>query len=163
MTKNKNKKDISSKNKNENNNFQWKQAGRTSFIWILIFISAILLSNLFSSRSRGEKKIQFFEYKEFLYSGIISEAEIIGNEFHGKLSEPQEIFNGDQKVSEYSKFLVTLPFIDDSVLSEWDEYNLKIYQEKSRLTLFVKYGSVAFNCFLVVYNEKNARWNGRNF
>ena len=131
MTKNKNKKDISSKNKNENNNFQWKQAGRTSFIWILIFISAILLSNLFSSRSRGEKKIQFFEYKEFLYSGIISEAEIIGNEFHGKLSEPQEIFNGDQKVSEYSKFLVTLPFIDDSVLSEWDEYNLKYsFQEK---------------------------------
>ncbi len=131
MTNNKNKKDSSSKNKNENNNFQWKQAGRTSFIWILIFISAILLSNLFSSRSRGEKKIQFFEYKEFLYNGIISEAEIIGNDFHGKLSETQEIFNGNQKISEYSKFVVTLPFIDDSVLSEWDEYNLKYsFQEK---------------------------------
>ena len=34
---------------NKNNEFQWKRAGKTSFIWVFILISAIFLSGLFLS------------------------------------------------------------------------------------------------------------------
>ena len=43
------------------NQFQWKQAGKTSLVWVVILVSAIFLSNLFTAGSRNEVQIQFFE------------------------------------------------------------------------------------------------------
>jgi len=36
--------------------FQWKRAGKTSFVWVLIIISAVFLSNLFNSKGADELK-----------------------------------------------------------------------------------------------------------
>ncbi len=103
------------------NNFQWKQAGKTSLVWVVILVSAIFLSNLFTAGSRNEVEIQFFEYQKFLTDGAILEAEVVEKEFHGKLKEPQEVVREGQKVGEYSNFVVTLPYVNESVLAEWDK------------------------------------------
>ncbi len=120
------------------NSFQWKQAGKTSLIWVVILISAIFLSNLFTSKNRNEVEIQYFEYQKFLNAGAILDAEIIENEFHGKLKEPQDLIREGQKVGEYTNFLVTLPFVNESVLAEWDKFSV-LYSFKERKVDWLSY------------------------
>ena len=64
--------------------FQWKRAGKTSVVWILIIIFAIVFSNLFTENARKEIEVDYFQYKEFLENKLISKADITLNIFHGK-------------------------------------------------------------------------------
>ena len=130
--------DQKSSDSDNQNSFQWKQAGKTSLIWVVILISAIFLSNLFTSKNRNEVEIQYFEYQKFLNAGAILEAEIIENEFHGKLKEPQDLIREGQKIGEYTNFLVTLPFVNESVLSEWDKFSV-LYSFKERKVDWLSY------------------------
>ena len=130
--------DQKSSDSDNQNSFQWKQAGKTSLIWVVILISAIFLSNLFTSKNRNEVEIQYFEYQKFLNAGAILEAEIIENEFHGKLKEPQDLIRVGQKIGEYTNFLVTLPFVNESVLSEWDKFSV-LYSFKERKVDWLSY------------------------
>ena len=41
-------KNLRKKSKDPLNSFQWKRAGKTSLIWVLIIVAAIFLSNLFT-------------------------------------------------------------------------------------------------------------------
>ena len=62
-------KKIDSNSKKDNNSpeqFHWKKAGKTSFVWILIIISAIFMSNIFSGQAGSEVEIQYSEYRAFL-------------------------------------------------------------------------------------------------
>ncbi|HJL85452.1 MAG TPA: cell division protein FtsH, partial [Candidatus Marinimicrobia bacterium] len=68
-----------------NQGFQWKQAGKTSLIWVIILISAIFVSGLFTGTNGDEVELKYYEYEQFRDSEIIASAEIIENNFHGKL------------------------------------------------------------------------------
>ena len=54
-------KNDSTKGKNDkvDEQFHWKKAGKTSLVWVLIIISAIFMSNLFTGQGRDEAEIQF--------------------------------------------------------------------------------------------------------
>ena len=105
--------------------FNWRQAGKTSVIWVAIIIAAIFLSNLFTRKGRGEVDIQYYEYQEYLKNDLIEEATIMGDNFHGKLNvEMNRIVNG-KELGKFDRFVVILPYIDESVLAEWDEYSLR--------------------------------------
>ena len=138
IKKDNNNSDQKSSDSDNQNSFQWKQAGKTSLIWVVILISAIFLSNLFTSKNRNEVEIQYFEYQKFLNAGAILEAEINENEFHGKLKEPQDLIREGQKIGEYTNFLVTLPFVNESVLSEWDKFSV-LYSFKERKVDWLSY------------------------
>ena len=52
---NKNKTDSKGKKpSNPKANFQWKRAGKTSAVWLLIVVGAILISGLFSNSNKKE-------------------------------------------------------------------------------------------------------------
>ena len=95
-------------NKNEDNpEFQWKKAGKTSFAWILIIITAISLSRFFSSQPNGEVEIEYSDYKNFLSSRSIIKAKIIDEVFFGELNTPQSIIlsNGLSKEIQYFRVI----------------------------------------------------------
>ena len=46
--------------------FQWKQAGKTSFIWIAIILVTIYFSSILSENRKNEIEIEYTEYKHFL-------------------------------------------------------------------------------------------------
>ena len=71
--------------------FQWKRAGRTSLIWVVIIIAAVFLSSLFTNSARKEVEIDYSIYREYLTSRILSKANIIENTFHGELTTPQTV------------------------------------------------------------------------
>ena len=109
------------KNDKVDEQFHWKKAGKTSFVWVLIIISAIFMSNLFTGQGRDEVEIQFSEYRTFLNNGLIAKARIVDEVFHGELTEPQTIINARGIGKSVKRFRLKLPFIDREVMTEWDQ------------------------------------------
>tara|TARA_Y100000310_G_scaffold141425_1_gene140897 strand:+ start:1972 stop:4017 length:2046 start_codon:yes stop_codon:yes gene_type:complete len=122
----------SNKNQKESDQFQWKRAGKTSLVWVLIIISAVFLSNLFTGKSADEIEIQYSEYRTFLTEGLITKARIMDEVFHGELSETQSVLNAAGISQEVVKFRLKLPFIDREVMTEWDQYKVNYtFKQKS--------------------------------
>ena len=128
-----NKRNINRDNKNEDNpQFHWKKAGKTSFAWILIIITAISLSRFFSSQPNGEVEIEYSDYKNFLTSRSIVKAKIVDEVFYGELNTPQSIILSNGLSKEIQYFRLKLPFIDREVMSSWDSYGLEYsFKQKS--------------------------------
>lgn len=124
------KRKIPNKNiKKDINEFKWKKASRTSFMWLIIIISSILLIQILGKSGKEEVIITFSQYKELLSEKKIKEATIINQEFHGTLTEMTTLtVNGRTVTAE--KFMITLPFVNDTLLKEWDvagiKYNFKV-------------------------------------
>jgi len=120
------------KNKKENEQFQWKRAGKTSLVWVLIIISAVFLSNLFTGKGADEVEIQYTEYRSFLKDGLIAKARVVDEVFHGELSEKRIVLNAGGISQEVIKFRLKLPFVDREVMNEWDQHNVDYtFKQKS--------------------------------
>ena len=78
-----------SENDIEKKEFQWRQAGKTSFIWIAIILVTIYFSSILSDSRNNEVEIEYTEYKHFLNDGLISKAVIIDKTFHGEFKSAQ--------------------------------------------------------------------------
>ena len=128
-----NKSNQNGNNKNDDNpQFQWKKAGKTSFAWILIIITAISLSRFFSSQPNGEVEIEYSDYKNFLTSRSIVKAKIVDEVFYGELNTPQSIILSNGLSKEIQYFRLKLPFVDREVMSSWDSYGLEYsFKQKS--------------------------------
>ncbi len=107
----------------KNNEFQWKRAGKTSLIWVMILMVAIFLSGLLTSKEQSIE-IQYFQYREYLESRQISRADIIENIFYGQFATPQTIQTEVAVLENISRFHVILPFIDRDVMTEWDSFGV---------------------------------------
>lgn len=114
----------------KNNEFQWKRAGKTSLIWVVILMIALFLSGIFSTKEQSIE-IQFFQYRDFLERKLIARGEIIDNVFYGEFSTPQTVKVGKTQLDDILKFQVNLPFIDREVMTEWDTYAIH-YSFKSK-------------------------------
>ena len=137
-SKNNNSNKMSNNKKANNNNkkrpdkFQWQRASKTSFVWILVIISAVFLSNLFTSQGGEEIEVQYSEYRSFLTDNLITEAKIVDQVFHGELSEPRMILNSGGTSREVVNFRLKLPFVDREVMDEWDKYDVNYtFKQKS--------------------------------
>ena len=109
---------------NKNNEFQWKRAGKTSFIWVFILITAIFLSGLFTSADQKAIEIQYYQYRALLEDRLISKATIIEDVFTGDLETPQTIISDIGPIENVTKFKVIIPFIDREIMSEWNNYGV---------------------------------------
>ncbi len=118
--------------KNDNAPFQWKKAGKTSVIWVLILMTAIFLSSLFTSQEGKEIEIEYFQYKDFLSQRMFKEAVITENIFHGVLETPQTIVKEYGVINDVTRVYLVLQIIDREELALWDQYNLRYtFKEKN--------------------------------
>ena len=122
----------SSNKKKEPDQFKWQKAGKTSFVWVLVIISAVFLSNLFTNQSGEEIEVQYSEYRSFLTDNLIAKARVVDQVFHGELSEPRMILNSGGISREVVNFRLKLPFVDREVMNEWDRYDVDYtFKQKS--------------------------------
>mgnify|MGYP006135118925 FL=1 len=127
-----NKKSNNKNNKKEPDQFKWQKAGKTSFVWVLVIISAVFLSNLFTNQIGEEIEVQYSEYRSFLTENLIAKARVVDQVFHGELSEPRMILNSGGISREVVNFRLKLPFVDREVMNEWDKYNVDYtFKQKS--------------------------------
>ena len=50
--------------------FQFKRAGKTSFVWLLIIVGAIIISGIFSNSSKKEIEVEYFQYRIYIAEAI---------------------------------------------------------------------------------------------
>ena len=135
MDNNKNQSNKADKNKqnNQHDNFDWRRASKTSFIWLIIIFSAVYISGLLTDAGTKEIEIEYTEYRKYLENGDIHKAVIMGDVFHGEFKTPQSISSplGTQ-LNDITHFKLTLPFVDRENTNEWDTAGLEYtFKEKT--------------------------------
>jgi len=117
------------KNKGQNpdnrNEFKWKQASKTSLMWIIIIISTIILFGILGRTPGEEVKLTYSQYTYQLENRNIKKVFIVDRELHGELKEKQTVSVNGRDL-EATKFIITLPFIDSEMLKEWKESGIEI-------------------------------------
>ena len=114
-----------------NDRFQWKKASKTSLLWIAILVGTIIIAQVISMNQGAEQRITFTEYRNYLSNGRIADATIMDKEFHGTLKSPAtKVVNGREV--QFTDFVVTLPYVDDTMLEDWNQAGLEYnFEEKS--------------------------------
>ncbi len=119
-------------NKKEKKDFQWRQAGKTSFIWIAIILVTIYFSSILSDSRNNEVEIEYTDYKLFLDDGLISKAVIMDKVFHGEFKTAQTIDTPLGARKDVLKFRLTIPFVDREVTERWDSAGIDYsFKEKT--------------------------------
>ena len=127
-----NKKPKDNKKKNEKLEFQWKKAGKTSFIWITIILVTVYFSSVISENRNNEVEIEYTEYKNYLNEGAIKSAIIINKTFYGEFKSNQTIDTPLGTRDDIIKFRLSMPFIDREIIETWDAAGIVYtFQEKS--------------------------------
>ncbi|MEE8340849.1 MAG: ATP-dependent zinc metalloprotease FtsH [Candidatus Neomarinimicrobiota bacterium] len=119
-------------------NFQFKKAGKTSLIWLLIIVGAIIISGIFTNSGKKEIEVEYFQYQEYLKNGDIAKGTIIENIFHGEFKNPKNVETKYGVIENAEQFFVSLPLMDRETMEEWDEYNLE-YNFKEKTTDWTSY------------------------
>ena len=118
---------------NQPDNFDWKRAGKTSFVWLMIIFGAVFISGLLTETGKKEIEKEYTEYRKYLDNGDIQKGVIIGDVFHGEFKVPQTLDTpiGGQ-LNEITHFKLTLPFVDRENTEEWDAAGLDYtFKEKT--------------------------------
>ncbi len=118
---------------NQPENFDWKRAGKTSFVWLMIIFGAVYISGLLTESGKKEIEIEYTEYRKYLDNGDIQKGVIMGDVFHGEFKVPQTLDTpiGGQ-LNEITHFKLTLPFVDRENTEEWDAAELDYtFKEKT--------------------------------
>jgi len=138
LNENKKQNDPSKKQGDPKATFQWKRAGKTSLVWLLIVVGAILISGVFTNSNKKEVEIEYFQYQEYLKNGQIAKGTIIENIFHGEFKVPEDVTTSYGTVEDAERFFVSIPILDRETLAEWDNYNLE-YNFKEKTTDWTSY------------------------
>jgi len=130
---NSNKEKESPKKENQQDNFDWKRAMKTSFIWLIIVFGAVYISNLLTQAGKKEIEIEYTEYRKYLENGDIQKGVIMGDVFHGEFKLPQSLDTPvGTTLNDITHFKLTLPFIDRENTQEWDAAGLEYtFKEKT--------------------------------
>ena len=127
-----NKKPKDNEKKNEKLEFQWKKAGKTSFIWITIILVTVYFSSVLSENRNNEVEVEYTEYKNYLSEGAIKSAIIINKTFYGEFKTKQTIDTPLGIRDDITKFRLSMPFIDREIIETWDDAGIVYtFQEKS--------------------------------
>ncbi|NQU66049.1 MAG: ATP-dependent metallopeptidase FtsH/Yme1/Tma family protein, partial [SAR324 cluster bacterium] len=104
--------------KKDEDKFEWKKARSTLLVWILIVVVAFILFKQFSLPEEPEKELSYSQYRKQLEAEQIESAEVLDQEFHGRLRDGTGI-------------VTILPFIDQKMIAEWDSLKIDyLFREK---------------------------------
>jgi cell division protease FtsH len=111
--------------KRKDDEFQWKKASKTGLIWIAILVAAIFFSTLWPSGEEGSEKISYSEYQRILKDKNLKSGEVIVKE-NILIGETIREHVVEKTGKSITKFKTVLPYLDDSVVAQWDEQNIQI-------------------------------------
>jgi cell division protease FtsH len=114
-------------NKN-NDDFQWKKGSRSIIFWVIIILGIIFFSTIFPVGKSKEVNIPYSDYMQYLEKEIIKKGEVVvkENEFIGYLKEPVNYRSPEGKEFTFDKFKTVLPFVDEKMVSMWQEKGIEI-------------------------------------
>ena len=127
MSQEKNSNNFDKKNNPKKDDFQWKKLSKTGLIWLVVLFFALVFSTYWPGSQSAEIELRYSEYREFLSDGKIKSGTVTLKEniFRGELKEA-ELFIIDGVNQEISDFKTILPFIDDTVIEDWEGKGIEV-------------------------------------
>lgn len=111
--------------------FNWGKVLRVVLSWSAIIMAVFLVMTIFKGQEATEYEVTYTQYQEFLASNkigraIIKKSNFNDFDFHGTLTEVQEITLTTGKKVRVEKFTLTLPYtnIDDAVIATWTSHHV---------------------------------------
>ena len=116
-----------SERKKKDDEFQWKKASKTGLIWIAILLAAIFFSTWWPDTRPDEIEIDYTRYQQLLKDNKIESGKVTlqENVFRGVLKQ-EETFTGRKSMQSGRFFRTILPYLDNSVVEEWEKRNIPI-------------------------------------
>jgi cell division protease FtsH len=110
--------------------FNWGKVVRVVLSWVAIITAVFLVMTLFRSNEGQEYEVTFTQYQSFLKDDEIDEATIrksdLNNyDFHGTLKRQSQITTSAGKQVSGKRFTLTLPYLDDKVVDDWNARGIK--------------------------------------
>jgi cell division protease FtsH len=108
----------------------WGRILRVVLSWSAIILGVFVVMTLFRATEETEYELTYPEYLMSLGEGKIREAvirksELSNFEFHGIMKEAVEMETASGKKQRVEKFHVTLPYLDKSVIDQWNDSKIK--------------------------------------
>ena len=109
--------------------FNWGKILKVVLSWTVIIFLVFLVTMMFRTQETTEYPIDYTEYQALLKAGEIKEADIKKSElnnfdFHGVLKKGRDIPTASGKNVHLERFTVTLPYIDGTVIKEWNDQGI---------------------------------------
>ncbi len=109
--------------------FNWGKILKVVLSWTVIIFLVFLVTMMFRTQETTEYPIDYTQYQNLLKAGDIKEADIrksdLNNfDFHGVLKKTLEVPSATGKSVHLERFVVTLPYIDGSVIKEWNDQGI---------------------------------------
>ncbi len=115
---------------NNNDDFQWKRGSRSVLFWVILFSGILLFALIFQENDAQPVEIDYTQYTQLLEQNRIKKARIIvkdgAHDFIGTLDEPEEERLPNGKIRSYDKFKTTLPYVDNDMISEWQQRGIEV-------------------------------------
>ena len=93
----------------------WRWPMRSRAFWIFLVLILVFAAKFFGSMPSDPPKVSYVKYREYLASGAIIKAKIVGDDqFHGTLADGE-------------RFIVNLGPIDAETKKEWEEAGIDFY------------------------------------
>ena len=111
--------------------FNWGKVLRVVLSWSAIIMAVFLVMTIFKGQEATEYEVTYTQYQEFLTGNkigraIIKKSNFNDFDFHGTLTEVQEITLTTGKKVRVEKFTLTLPYtnIDDAIIATWTSHHV---------------------------------------
>jgi cell division protease FtsH len=119
--------------------FNWGKVTKVVLSWSAIILGVFILMTLFRSQDSSEFELAFTEYQKLLSNGLIESAvvkksDLSDYQLHGSLKEMQEVVTASGKTVKLQRFTVTLPYLDDNVVKNWNDKNIRFSISKEDST-----------------------------
>ena len=111
--------------------FNWGKVLRVVLSWSAIIMAVFLVMTIFKGQEATEYEVTFTQYQEFLNANkieraVVKKSNLNDFDFHGTLSEAEDITLPTGKKVRVEKFTLTLPYtnIDDAVIANWTAHHV---------------------------------------
>ncbi|MBI1804405.1 MAG: ATP-dependent zinc metalloprotease FtsH [Ignavibacteriae bacterium] len=110
--------------------FNWGKVLKVVLSWSAIILGVFIVMTLFRAQEGTEYEIDYTQYQQLLHedqinTAIIKKSELNNFEFHGTLKKKADLQTISGKVVSGDRFVVNLPFIDNSVVTEWNQKSIR--------------------------------------
>jgi len=114
--------------------FNWNKVLKVVISWSAIILMVFLVMTLFKGAEGTEMELTYTEYERLLTDnqierGTIKKSEFSNFDFHGELKTAQKVVRGG-KEHQFRKFVVTLPFMDKTVIEQWQQRGIDFTVQK---------------------------------
>ena len=113
----------------------WRRASRTFLFWVLLLLFSITIFQFFNRSRRQEVTITYSEFRQQLFEDNVSQIFIVDQDIHGELKSVITKLD-DDKVREFNKFYVYIPFDVSELRTELEAKDVTITGEEKKVNWF---------------------------